>query len=142
MSLFVSVVQVPRACVVEKTAEIPVMTQRQNHMVQTVQMPMETPQLQIVEKTAETTETQTIQGTQTSESLGTAPVCRVAQARTVKVVKIETPLPAESASPMFVSTPVPQVVEELAEASKDFSQDKVQQHFGEQTIETPGYFTC
>ena len=86
----VSVVQVPRVCVVEKTTEIPVTTQRQNHMVQTVQMPMETPQLQIVEKTIETTETQTIQGTQTSESLGTALVCRVAQARTVKVVKIET----------------------------------------------------
>ena len=55
----------------------------------------------------------------------------------MKVVKIETPLSAESASPMFVSTPVPQAVEELTEASKVFSQDKVQQHFGEQTIETP-----
>ena len=151
----VSVMQVARVCVVEKTTEIPVMMQRQNHMVQTVQMPMETPQLQIIEKTTETTKTQTIQGTQTSESLGTAPVCRVAQARAVKVVKIETPLPAESASPMFVSTPVsrdgvqqrtveqvvdapvPQAVEELTEVSKVFSQDKVQQHFGEQTIETP-----
>ena len=38
---------------------------------------------------------------------------------------------------MFVSTPVPQVVEELAEASRVFSQDKVQQRFGKQTIETP-----
>ena len=47
----VPVMQVPRVCVVEKTTEIPVMMQRQNHMVQTVQMPMETPQLQIVEKT-------------------------------------------------------------------------------------------
>ena len=129
--------------------------QRQNHMVQTVQMPMETPQLQIIEKATETTETQTIQDTQTSQSLGTAPVCRVAQTRAVKVVKIETPLHAESASPMFVPTqvsrdrvqqrtveqivdaPVPQAVEELTEASKVFSQDKVQQHFGEQTIETP-----
>ena len=109
------------------------MTQRQNHMVQTVQMPMQTPQLQrvdrvidgpvvqvehvpqsqiaeetveiaqldVVEKTAETTETQTIQGIQTLESLGSARVCRVAQTGTVKVVKIETPLLAESASPMF-----------------------------------------
>ena len=41
----VQVVQIPQVHVVEKTAEIPVMTQRQNHMVQTVQMPMETPQL-------------------------------------------------------------------------------------------------
>ena len=98
--------QVPRVCVVEKTIENAFMMQRQNHMIQIVQMPMETPQLQIIEKITETTETQTIQGTQTSESLGTAPDCRVAQTRAVKVVKIETLLPAESASPMFVSTPV------------------------------------
>ena len=38
---------------------------------------------------------------------------------------------------MFVSATVPHVVEELAEASKVFSQDRVQQRFGEQTIETP-----
>ena len=63
------VAQVPRVQVVEKTVEIP--------------------QLQIVEKTAETAETQTIQGTQTFESLGTAPVCRVAQAKTVKIIKIK-----------------------------------------------------
>ena len=110
------VVQVPRVQVVEKTVEIP--------------------QLQTVEEPAETPQTQTIQGSQTSESLGT-PVCQVAQAGDVEVVEIGTPLPTESASPMFVSTPVPQVVEELAEAFKVFSQDRVQQRFGEQTIETP-----
>ena len=37
----------------------------------------------------------------------------------------------------IVDTPVPQVVEELAEASKVFSQDRVQQRFGGQIIETP-----
>ena len=122
-------------------------------MVQTVQMPMETPQLQIIEKATETTETQTIQDTQTSESLCTAPFCRVAQTRAVKVVKIETPLHAESASPMFVSTPVsrdrvqqrtveqivdapvPQTVEELTEAFKVFSQNRAQQRFEEQIVE-------
>ena len=50
----VSVMQVPRACVVKKTVE--------------------NPQLQTVEKSAEDPQTQTIQGTQTSESLGNAPV--------------------------------------------------------------------
>ena len=35
----------------------------------------------------------------------------------------------------IVNAPVPQAVEELTEASKVFSQDKVQQHFG--AIETP-----
>ena len=177
----VQIVQIPQVHVVEKTAEIPVMTQRQNHMVQTLQMPMETPQLQrvdrvivgpvvqvehvpqsqiaeetveiaqldVVEKTAETTETQTIQGTQTPESLGSARVCRVAHTRTVKVVKIETPLLAESASPMFVSTsvsealsvvvdtPVPQAVEELVETSKVFSQNRVQQSSMGQIIANP-----
>ena len=94
------VVQVPRVQVVEKTVEIP--------------------QLQTVEKIAETPQTQTIQGTQAPESLGTTPVCQVAQTGHVEVVEIETPLPTESASPMSVSTPVPQVVEELAEVSKGF----------------------
>ena len=46
------------------------------------------PQLQIVEKNAEAPQTQTIQGTQTSESLGSAHVRQVAQAETVKVDKI------------------------------------------------------
>ena len=44
---------------------------------------------------------------------------------TVKVVEIGTPLPTESASP------VPQVVEELADTSEVFSQDRVQQRFGQ-----------
>ena len=117
MDKVVDNLQVPRVQVVEKTVEIP--------------------QLQTVEKPAETPQTQTIQGSQTSESLRITPVCQVAQAGDVEVVEIGTPLPTESASPMFVSAPVPQVVEGLAEASKVFSQDRVQRRFGEQTIETP-----
>ena len=65
--------EVPCVCAVKKTAEIPqvqfldkvdeipVVAQRQIYMVQTVQMPMEIPQLQIVGEI--------VQDTQTSESL-------------------------------------------------------------------------
>merc|ERR1711991_1015197 len=61
-----------------------------------------------------------VQGTQTSESLGTAPVRQVAQAEIVEVVEMGAPLPAESAPPMFVTAPVleapPPVVEYVAPA--------------------------
>ena len=90
---------------------------------------VEIPQLQIVGEI--------VRDTQTSDSLGTTPVCQVAQTGHVEVVEIETSLPTESAYAMFVSTPVPQAVEELVEASKVFSQDRVQQRFGKQTIERP-----
>ena len=137
----VQVVQIPQVHVVEKTAEIPVMTQRQNHMVQTVQMPMETPQLQIVGEI--------VRNTQTSDSLGTAPVRQGVQAEIGEVVEIRAPFPTESASPVFVTTPVlevppivvdvtvPQAVEELVEASKAFSQNRVQQSSMEQIIANP-----
>ena len=59
------VMQVPRVQVVEKTVGIP--------------------QLQVVEETVEAPQTQTIQSTQTSQSLGGAPVRQVAQAETVQV---------------------------------------------------------
>ena len=67
---FVSVVQVPRACVVKKTVE--------------------NPQFQIVEKSAEDPQTQTIQGTQTSESSGNASFHQAAQAapRVQKIVEM------------------------------------------------------
>ena len=66
----VSVVQVPRACVVKKTVE--------------------NPQFQIVEKSAEDPQTQTIQGTQTSESSGNASFHQAAQAapRVQKIVEM------------------------------------------------------
>ena len=63
----------------------------------------------------------------------------MAQTGDVEVVEIGTLLPTDSASPMFCFTPVPEVVEELAEASKVFFQDRVQQRFGEQIIETPAF---
>ena len=141
MTLLYRSCRLHRCMSLEKTAEIPVMTQRQNHMIQTVQMPMETPQLQIVGEI--------VRDTQTSDNLGTAPVRQGVQAEIGKVVEIRAPFPVESASPVFVTTPVlevppivvdvtvPQAVEELVEASKVFSQDRVQQHFGKQTIEPP-----
>ena len=48
--------------------------------VQVVEKTVEIPQLQIVEQIVEVPEIQMVQGTQTSESLGTAPVRQVAQA--------------------------------------------------------------
>ena len=55
------------------------------------------------------------------------------------MVEIETYLPTESASALFVSTSVPQAVEELVEASKAFSQNRVQQSSMEQTIANPAF---
>ena len=97
------VVQVPRVQVVERTVEIP--------------------QLQTVEKIDETPQTQMIQGTQAPESLGITPVCRVAQTghveELVEVSKVFSQdtvqqrfgkqtieIPAESASPIFVTAPI------------------------------------
>ena len=59
----------------------PIINEKINQLTKHVEIP----QLQIVEKTTETSEIQTIQGTRTSESLGTAPVCQVAQAGHVEV---------------------------------------------------------
>ena len=49
---------------------------------------------------------ETCQSTQTSESLGTLPVCQSTQAEIVEAVEIKVPLPADSASPMSVTEPV------------------------------------
>ena len=80
------VVQVPQTQVLEKTVE--------------------GPQLQIVELIVETPETQTIQGARTSGSLGIAPVGQVTQAEIREVIEIGASIPAESASPIFVTAPV------------------------------------
>ena len=69
----VQVEHVPQSQVAEETVEIA--------------------QLDVFEKIAETPQTQTIQGTQAPESLGTTPVCQVAQTGHVEVVEIETSLP-------------------------------------------------
>ena len=79
-------VQVPRVHVVEKTAEIP--------------------QLQTVEKIGETPQTQMIQSARTSERSGTAPVCQTTQAEIGEVIEIGASIPAESASPIFVTAHV------------------------------------
>ena len=52
-------------------------------------------------------------------------------------VAAQRQIPIDQTVEQIVDTPVPQVVEELVEASKVFSQDRVQQRFGEQIIETP-----
>ena len=61
-----------------------------------------------------------IQRTQTSESLSTAPVCQVSQAKAVEAVEIGTRLPAEPGRPVFVTAPVletpPVVVESVQPA--------------------------
>merc|ERR1712064_129760 len=119
-------VEVPQLQFIDRVVDIPVVQQRQVPTVQTVQQTieipqmqyidkvvdvpvvqvMQVPQLQVVEKIVEIPEIQTVQGTQTSESLGTAPVRQVAPAEIVEVVEIGAPLPAESAPPMFVTAPV------------------------------------
>ena len=61
---------------------------------------MQVPYVQVIEKIVETPDILLGQGSQTSTSLGTAPVRQVELA--------EVPLPAESAPPMFLTTPVVQ----------------------------------
>ena len=79
-------VPVPQVPIVEKTIEIP--------------------QLQIVEKIVEIPELRTIQGTQTSESLGTAPVRHAAPAELVDMVELGPPSSAVSTPPVFVTAPM------------------------------------
>ena len=113
-----------------KVDEMPVVVERQKHMVQTVQMPMETPQLPCIDKVVdvlvatqqvvvekiveisqlqgvgkidEIPEIRTDMDTQTSESFGTAPVRLGVQAEIGEVIEIRAPIPAESASPMSVT---------------------------------------
>ena len=62
-------------------AEKPIINEKINQVTKHVEIP----QLQIVEKTIETSKIQTIQGTRTSESCGTAPVCQMTQVRHVEV---------------------------------------------------------
>ena len=106
---------------------------------QIVQKTVEIPQLDVVEKIVETSETQTFQGTQTFVSFNTTeqtldvPVPEMIELPTIVSQDRIQQRPLEQ----IVDTPVPQIVEELAEASKVFSQDRVQQLFGEQTIESP-----
>ena len=63
---------------------------------------VEIPQLQIFEKIVDAPEIQTVPGTETSESFGTAPVHHVAQAEIVEAVEIGAHLQAESGPPIFI----------------------------------------
>ena len=102
----------------------------------------EVPQSQVVEKTVEGQQLQIVgqfvetgQSTQTSEKLGTAPVCRSTQAEIVEAVEIEVPLPAESATPMSVTEPVlevPQIVGKIDEIPE------IRTDVGTQTSESSG----
>ena len=91
---------------VSYAAPTPVAESMQVPQVQVVEKTIEIPQRQIIEKTVEFPEIQAILGTQTFESLGTAPFRQVAPAEIVEVVKLVPPFSAESALPMFVTAPV------------------------------------
>ena len=71
-----------------------------------VEKTIEIPQLQIVEKIVEIPELRTIQGTPTSESLGTAPVRHAAPAELVDMVELGPPSSAVSTPPVFVTAPM------------------------------------
>ena len=86
---------VPQVPIVEKTIEIP--------------------QLQIVEKIVEIPELHAIQGTQTSESLGSAPVRHAAPAELVDTVELEPPSSALSTLPVFVTAPMVEAASFVAE---------------------------
>merc|ERR1719284_1005822 len=73
-------IEIPQLQYVDKVVDVPVVQVVQVPQVQVVEKTVEIPQLQIVEKIVEIPEIQTVQGTQTSESLGTAPVRQVAPA--------------------------------------------------------------
>ena len=100
-------VEIPQPECIDMVVDNPVV---QVPRVQVLEKTAEITQLQTVEKIAETPQTQTIQGTQAAESSDITLVCQVAQTGHV---------------------------EELAEVSRVFSQDTVQQRFGKQTIENP-----
>ena len=138
------VLEDPPVVVEYRTAEIPVVAQRQIPMVQTVQKTLEipqwhcidkvvddpvvqvvhVPQVQIVGKIHEIPEIQTYLGTQTSESLGTVLVHQVAQGEIVEAVENGVSFPAEITSPMFVEKPalkaLPVVVEHVQRSSSTY----------------------
>ena len=126
---------VPQLRDADKVVDVPVVLVLKAPQVQVSEETVEISQLQAVEQIVQTRETQMIQSTQTSEKLGTAPVCRPTQAEIVEAVEIEVPLPAESASPMSVTEPVLEVppivgkIDEIPEIRTDV---------GTQTSESSG----
>ena len=95
-------VETPQLQCTDRVIDGPVVQAEHAPQSQVAEETVEITKLDVFEKTTETSEIQTIQGTRTPESLGTTPVCQVAQTGHVEVVEIETSLPTESASDMFV----------------------------------------
>ena len=91
---------------IDKVIDVPVVSVAQAPHVQIAEKTAEIPLLQIVKKTVETPEVQMVRCTQTSESPGTAPVCRSTQAEIVEAVEIGAIPPTKFARPIFVMTPV------------------------------------
>ena len=101
---------------VQKTMKIP----QPECIVMVVDDPVvQVPQIRVMEKTVEgqqscrlldnslrPPETQMIQSARTSERSGTTPVCQETQAEIREVNEIGASIPAESASPIFVTAPV------------------------------------
>ena len=109
--------EIPHLQCVDEVIDVPAEVAVQAPHVHIVEKTVEEPQSQIVEN-AETPEIQMVRGTETSESLSIAPVCQLTQARNVEAVEIGAIPLAESARPIFVTTPVletPPVVAEYVQ---------------------------
>ena len=97
--------EIPHLQCVDEVIDVPAEVAVQAPHVHIVGKTVEEPQSQIVEN-AETPEIQMVRGTETSESLSIAPVCRSTQAEIVEAVEIGAIPPTEFARPIFVTTPV------------------------------------
>ena len=109
-----------------------VVAQRQNPIDQTVQKTVETPQLQRKDRVSDgpVVQVEHVPQSHVAEMTVEIPHLDVVK-KTVETSEIQ-----QRNVEQIVDTPVLPVVEELAEASKVFSQDRVQQRFGE-SVEPP-----
>ena len=99
---------------------------------------MQCPQLQFKEGNVEIPENRFDQGLTVTDSLGTAPGRNVTFSEIVEVVKLESPLPAESATPMFVTAPVVEVAPDMVEYIQSAS---VAEYFAPVQTETADFVT-
>ena len=95
--------------VVEDVQPVPVAESVPVRQVQIVEKTIEFPQWQTAQKIVEFREIQTVLGTRTSQSFGTAHFEQSAPAELMEMVELEPPLPAKSAPPMFVPAPAVEV---------------------------------
>ena len=100
--------------------------------------PVQCPQLQFKEGTVGIPENRFDQGLKDSDSLGTVPGRNATLSEVVEVVKLESPLPVESASPIFVTAPV---VEEAPDMVEYFQFASVAEHFAPVQTETADFAT-